>query len=100
LPEYLSMLIQDGGIVLLQLRLMSNATTIDVIYSESLKSVRLPVPPVHEQKKILSLMANAVAKEEHLLAKVQQSVDVLREYRTALITAAITGKIVVRKEVA
>jgi type I restriction enzyme S subunit len=46
--EYIALLIQDSGIALLQLQLLSNATTIEVIYSESLKSVRLPLPPVPE----------------------------------------------------
>jgi type I restriction enzyme S subunit len=34
-----------------------------------------------------------------LIGKVQDSIDLLREYRTALISAAVTGKIDVRKEV-
>ncbi len=96
LPQYLSTLIQDGGIVLLQLRLISNATTIDVVYSESLRSVRLPVPPVGEQEQILSWLSKAAAKDERLLTKAIESMDVLREYRMALVTAAVTGKIDVR----
>jgi len=47
------LLIQDSSIIKLQLLLMSNATTIDVIYSDSLKDVQLPLPPVFEQEGIL-----------------------------------------------
>ncbi|MBW1668646.1 MAG: restriction endonuclease subunit S [Deltaproteobacteria bacterium] len=100
LSEYLALLIQDGGIVLLQLQLMSNATTIDVIYSDSLKAVRLPLPPIQEQGEILAWISQETKKLDILLAKVRVSIDLLREYRTALITAAVTGKIDVREEVA
>lgn len=99
LPEYLVLLLQDSKLVQLQLLLMSNATTIDVIYSDSLKSVHLPIPPVREQSQILSELAENTFKLERLMSKVSDSIDILREYRTALISAVVTGKIDVRKEV-
>lgn len=100
LREYLAMLIQDGGIVQLQLSLMSNSTTIEVIYSESLKSVLTPVPPIDAQKVILSKIKDDTARLELLTRKVNESIERLREYRTTLISAAVTGKIDVREEVA
>ena len=38
------------------------------------------------------------AKIDMLISKVGESISMLREYRTALISAAVTGKIDVRKE--
>ncbi len=35
---------------------------------------------------------------DELIEKVKKSIDLLREYRTALISAAVTGKINVREE--
>src|SRR5680860_243543 len=99
-PEYVALLIQDSGIVLLQLQLLSNATTIEVIYSESLKSVRLPLPPASEQQAILTYVTREAERHDALISKVQDSIDVLREHRTTLISAAVTGKIDVRGEVA
>jgi type I restriction enzyme S subunit len=99
IPEYLAMLIQDSFLVKTQLAIMSNATTIDVIYSDSLKRVRLPVPPLLEQEKILSLVGCMVGVLNRLLEVVERSIDKLREYRMTLISAAVTGKIDVRKEV-
>jgi|GEM_PF-3117095 restriction endonuclease S subunit len=37
---------------------MSNATTIEVIYSETIASVVIPVPPLSEQKTILVFLQN------------------------------------------
>lgn len=96
-PEYMALLIQESGIVLLQLQLLSNATTIEVIYSESLKSVRLPLPPLSEQRAIAAFLDRETARIDALIEKVEKSVELLREYRTALISAAVTGKIDVRK---
>lgn len=39
------------------------------------------------------------AKLDALIAKVEEALERLQEYRTALITAAVTGKIDVRKQV-
>jgi len=100
LREYLAMLIQDGGIVQLQLSLMSNATTIAVIYSETLKNVLIPTPPIGEQKSILSKINEDIEWIENLSGKVTTSIEKLQEYRTAIISAAVTGKIDVREEVA
>jgi type I restriction enzyme S subunit len=67
-PEYIALLIQDSGIVLLQLQLLSNATTIEVIYSESLKSVRLPLPPASEQAAILTYVTQEVKRHDAILS--------------------------------
>ncbi len=63
------------------------------------KDVLLPVPPPSEQKQIdgyLTVLAQAAPLVERLKAQVER----LREYRQALITAAVTGKLDVTKEAA
>jgi type I restriction enzyme S subunit len=100
LNRYLEILIQDSGIVLKQLQLMSNATTIDVIYSDSLKEVWNAIPPFREQGEIADFLDIETAKIDDLVAKIQGAIDRLHEYRTAFISAAVTGKIDVRHHVA
>ena len=56
IPQYLALLIQDSDIIIPQLENMSDATTIDVIYSNSLKSVYLPIPSVKEQNAVLNYL--------------------------------------------
>ncbi len=43
---------------------------------------------------------NETSKIDALISKVRDGIDKLREYRTALISTAVTGKIDVRKKVA
>jgi type I restriction enzyme S subunit len=94
--RFIEILIQESGRVLEQLQVMSNATTIEVIYSESLKEVWLALPLFPEQTAIASYLDRETDKIDRLVAKIGAAIDRLQEYRTALITAAVTGKIDVR----
>jgi type I restriction enzyme S subunit len=57
------------------------------------------VPPFAEQVAIAAYLDVETAKLDALMERVEEAVERLLEYRTALITAAVTGKIDVRKEV-
>lgn len=58
-----------------------------------------PLPPASEQEQIVGVLAEKVPQILSLISKVQVSIEMLREYRTALISAAVTGKIDVCREV-
>jgi len=62
------------------------------------KEVILPVPPFEEQKKIVDYIENETKKIDTFKERLQRSIDLLQEYRTSLISAAVTGKIDVRAE--
>jgi hypothetical protein len=53
-----------------------------------------------EQMQILRKIPAETSKIDALISKVRGGIDKLREYRTTLISAAVTGKIDVRGEVA
>ena len=57
-------------------------------------------PPLAEQRAIVKYLETQVEKMNSLAAQIDVSIIRLREYRTALISAAVTGKIDVRREVA
>jgi len=67
--------------------------------SDRLGSVRLPTPPPQEQAAIAEYLDAETTKLDALVAKVATAIERLQEYRTALITAAVTGKIDVRQGV-
>ena len=68
------------------------------VSSAQVQSVFLPFPPLPEQAAIAAYLDEETAKLDALVGKVAEAVERLQEYRTALITAAVTGKIDVRKE--
>lgn len=67
---------------------------------ETIRNFWLTLPPYQEQLKILDHIDREVWSIDTLISKIKCSMQKLNEYRTALISAAVTGKIDVRKEVA
>jgi type I restriction enzyme S subunit len=59
------------------------------------------MPPLEEQKRIVNLIETKTNPINRLISEVGTSIELLKEHRTALISAAVTGKIDLRdKEVA
>jgi type I restriction enzyme S subunit len=63
------------------------------------RSVVIPVPPVEEQRAAADHLDSETAKIDALTHRVRDGVDRLKELRTALISAAVTGKIDVREAI-
>jgi type I restriction enzyme S subunit len=66
---------------------------------DRIKELVLPVPPLPEQKTIADFLDRETAKIDTLVSEVETAIEKLKEYRTALISAAVTGKIDVREAV-
>ena len=58
--------------------------------------VRVALPSTDEQISIVDFLDRETAKIDALVAKIETAIERLQEHRTALITAAVTGKIDVR----
>ena len=61
--------------------------------TDTVGSIRIGVPPLPEQSAIAAYLDEETAKLGALVGKVEEAVERLQEYRIALITAAVTGKI-------
>jgi type I restriction enzyme S subunit len=79
------------------MRFLSNASTIGIMNQEKTKDIWLAVPPRKEQNVISAFLDTEIAKLDTLTAEAQRAIDLLQERRTALISAAVTGQIDVRK---
>lgn len=66
--------------------------------TETIKKFCFPVPPKDEQRAITRHLEERLRQLDTLSLATENTIDRLTEYRTALITAATTGKIDVRKE--
>jgi len=67
---------------------------------ETLVTIPILVPPKDEQKQILGEVERTNAASRSLIAEAERGIELLQERRTALISAAVTGKIDVRGLVA
>ena len=63
----------------------------------AIKNIAIPYPEIHEQKSIADYLQKELSKTDRLLHQIQESIKLLLEYRTALISAAVTGNLDVRK---
>lgn len=82
----------DSNFVLDQMRFRSNSTTIDVLYSYTLKEIKLPLIPSSEQREIADYLDSKCAEIDALIALKQQKIEELREYKKSLIYEYVTGK--------
>jgi type I restriction enzyme S subunit len=89
-----------GGIAAEFISSLSQGSTVAHFNMADIGNIPLLLPPIEEQTAIASYLDRETAKIDALIAKIRQGIEKLKEYRTALISAAVTGKIDVRNEVA
>ncbi len=95
ISEYAYLLITSDGLIS-ELSLESKGSTMDNLNTETLGRVRMPVPPRKEQYEIISYVNNVFGRYKVLIESAEQAIKLMQERRTALISAAVTGKIDVR----
>lgn len=66
------------------------------LYWDEFKNIRIAVPPLEEAEKICAHIHRITVRYDSLRNSSEQSIAFLQERRTALISAAVTGKIDVR----
>ncbi|EKS1843377.1 restriction endonuclease subunit S [Cronobacter muytjensii] len=83
-----------------QMKQSSNASTIGIMNQEKTKQIWIAFPSKDEQIKIVNTLSQKEIEFDSLLNKSEYQILLLQERRTALISAAVTGKIDVRDWVA
>jgi type I restriction enzyme S subunit len=73
--------------------------TIQNVNAERYGNMVLPIPPIEEQCDIVGELNVRTSQIDRLIDRVSESIGILMEYRSALISAAVTGKIDVREGV-
>ena len=92
---YLASLIRGHeGALLVEWR--KEGATVESIEFELLANTPCPIPPLFEQQAIANYLDHETAKIDALISRIREGIEKLKEYNTALISAAVTGKIDVR----
>ena len=79
--------------VLAQFTAVCKGTTRQILTREDFKSIVISLPPIDEQVSIAAFLDRETAIIDVLMSKTREAIAYLREYRVALISAAVTGKI-------
>lgn len=94
-PDYLVLLLNSSA-ELQQRSVLVNGSVSPNLSAENVMGYKFSIPAIDEQIEIKKSIELRVNKIEILLSNAEQAIQLMRERRTALISAAVTGKIDVR----
>jgi restriction endonuclease S subunit len=60
---------------------------------QDISNLYIPVPPLSEQRTIVSYITDKTAKIDTLTSKLQQEIESIKEYKQRLISDVVTGQI-------
>lgn len=74
----------------------ASSATLPIFNQTQTKNIIITVPPTKEQIEISDFIRSQEIRIETIISKSQQEIELLKEYRTALISEVVTGKVDVR----
>jgi len=77
---------------------MSNAATLPILNQTETKEIIMSVPPQNEQEEIVGFINQKTTITDQTTSKIEKQINLLKEFRIALISEVVTGKIDVRDE--
>lgn len=96
-PDFLGYCLQSEGF-LGEVVAYSNGVSYPAINPTDLMGLPIPVPPYDQQKAIAAFLDKKTSEMDETAQTIRSAIDALKEYRSALITNAVTGKIDVRNK--
>lgn len=86
----------QSGLLEIQISLLSRGGAQSFLSLGDIRNLVIPKIPNDELAKLVSFFTNKTAKIDKTIEFAKKGIDLLKERRTALISAAVTGKIDVR----
>lgn len=74
------------------LELIGQAAAQGKFNKTELRQLRLPLPPLSEQREIVTHIKHETAKVDHALQQAERQIELLQELRQSVITEVVTGK--------
>ncbi len=96
LTDYLQ-LISESSLWQSQLDVAAYGSTVKQLSNEVLGSICIAIPPFDELSNFVNCVKRCCEKIERLIFHANSAIELMQERRTALISAAVTGKIDVRE---
>ena len=90
--KLLRYIFNDTDMVKKQILYYSNSTTIDVLYSYTLKEIKIPLIPLDEQQQIIDSLDEKCAAIDGLIAEKEALIADMEAYKKSLIFETVTGK--------
>jgi type I restriction enzyme S subunit len=95
-PDYFDIVVRTPAYINEMTRFSRGVTSSRLrLYPEEFLGLSSPVPPVNEQSQIVERCFTARRRTSRLIERLERQINLLREYRQALITSAVTGELAV-----
>ena len=91
IPIYLSYVMNSDSVIYQKSR-QGRGEIVVHIYSKQLKEIRLGLPPIKEQQKIVEFLDEETQKIDKTIYKEEKRIELLKEYKQSLISEVVTGK--------
>ncbi|GAA0683292.1 hypothetical protein GCM10009104_05490 [Marinobacterium maritimum] len=89
-------LLSNYGRMQIEVDARGSSMTMAKVSQGHIKSWLITIPPLREQSQIVSYIRKSQDRLTHLIERAELAIKLIQERRTALISAAVTGKIDVR----
>ena len=76
-----------------QKAVISKGEIIIHIYASNLRDLKIPLPPLQEQKEIAAFLDSKVAQIDSVIEKTKKQIELIKEYKNTLINEAICGRV-------
>jgi restriction endonuclease S subunit len=76
----------------------ASSATLPIFNQTQTKNISVSVPPIEEQNKIVDFIEIQMERVQTIIEKSKHEIELLKEYKTALISEVVTGKVDVRNE--
>lgn len=93
LPNFFQLLANDSGYFIEQLKYISNSTTIEVLYGNTLRDMKIALPTLAEQQDIVLQVEKINKQYQAAIKTINKQLRLLAERRSSLIAHAVSGKI-------
>lgn len=70
-----------------------NRISIAHLTKEKLLSIKFIIPPIEEQYEVVSYVVNQIERITSIVDNIAKEIELLKEYKTALISEVVTGKV-------
>lgn len=64
---------------------------------EFIGNLKIPLPPLEEQKQIAEFLDSEISKIDSIIGKIKKQIELIKEYKNSLINQAVCGKVGVQK---
>ncbi|WP_299547056.1 restriction endonuclease subunit S [uncultured Helicobacter sp.] len=76
-----------------QKAVISKGEIIIHIYASNLRDLKIPLPPLQEQKEIAEFLDSKIAQIDLVIEKTKKQITLIKEYKNTLINEAVCGRI-------